>query len=32
MIIHAFCEMLSYFFCDKDRVPTQIVVSLIGLY
>ncbi len=26
MIIHELYEMLSLFFCDKGRVPSQIVV------
>ncbi len=29
-IIHAFCEMLSYFFREKGRVPSHLVVSLVS--
>ncbi len=29
MIIDAFCEMLSHFYCDRDRVPT-LRYSCIG--
>ncbi len=32
MIIHAFCQILSHFFCEKGSVPSHIVVSLIVLY
>ncbi len=32
MIIHAFCERISQFFCNKGRVTSQIVVALIVLY
>ncbi len=32
MLIDAFCEMQSNFYCDKGRVASQIVVSLIQGY
>ncbi len=30
MTIDAFCDMLSHFFCKKDRVSSQIVLSLVS--
>ncbi len=31
-IIDTFCEKLSHFYCDKGKVPSQVMVTLIVLY